>query len=267
MRVFEQFVDGASSIAVTDIADGRRFPVTSTYRFIENLVTLRYLEPDLVAGRFRPGPQMIRLGLNIVQNLDLRRLALPTMESLAAATGESVTLSVLQGDRGICIAAIASSQRLRASRDVGEVFPLHAGASARVLLAYSPDPEALIRRMKLEKFTAATPTNQAAVAREIPEVRRVGYAISDGEVAGGTVGIAAAVFDHLERMVGALGLMAVKSRVTNEKMHEFVGLLRAGAQELSERLSTTAAPPAQAKDVPARHRRPKSTTQRVSRYG
>jgi DNA-binding IclR family transcriptional regulator len=71
----------------------------------------------------------------------------------------------------------------------------------------------------LPVLTGSTVTDPAALAEELAEARRSGYAVEDGEAAIGDAGIAAPVFDR-DGVVGAIGLIGPVERLLAEETRD-----------------------------------------------
>src|SRR4029079_1348621 len=77
------------------------------------------------------------------------------LQELATAAGETALLTVSEEHIGasLCIDRVETSPPLRLSVDVGRLTPLHAGASAKVLLAYlRPDDIEQVLSRPLERL-------------------------------------------------------------------------------------------------------------------
>ena len=153
------------------------------------------------------GPGIKRLAQAVPQGFDLVTLARPTLESLAAELQLSVKLSMLdQGEALVVLSAVAPTA-YTVSTQVGRRFPLHAGASSKVLAAYM-DPVALSDALpaRLERHTSKTITRKSLLKAELLEVRKAGYATDQSEYANGVEAIAAPVFGPGGKCVAALSV-------------------------------------------------------------
>lgn len=83
--------------------------------------------------RWALGPTLARLGALAVAGPSLAVTALPALEALRDATGESVQLYVRQGAQRLCVVALESPHSLRTIVAVGAVLPLAQGSAGRVL--------------------------------------------------------------------------------------------------------------------------------------
>ena len=108
-------------------------------------------------GMFRLGPKLlIGTGANVTSE-QLIRHADPVLRRLVASTGETAIVVRRVGLASVCMHAIETTSPLRATYQTGAMSPLHAGAPARVLLAFAP-PEVLdeVLAIELEQVTEAT---------------------------------------------------------------------------------------------------------------
>ncbi|WP_322860221.1 IclR family transcriptional regulator [Mycobacterium europaeum] len=137
-------------------------------------------------GGYRLGPEIARMAntvrLGIVMDVH------PFMEELSRELGETVDLSILDGDRATFVDQVVSPHRLRAISAVGESFPLHCCANGKALLAGLP-PEQLPSR--LARLTPNTITSPAALRAELERVRAEGVAYDREEQTEGICAVGA----------------------------------------------------------------------------
>jgi len=97
----------------------------------------------------------------------------------------------------------------------GQSMPLHAAASARVILAYR-DPamvESLLSTQPRPSFTPATVREINQVIDHLDEIRATGYDVCDSELDEGVWAVAAPVYDRHGSVEYGLTLAAAKPRV------------------------------------------------------
>lgn len=241
IAVLRAFDRGETALSVQEISRRARIPLTSTYRFVDQLASERFLEAEGASGRFRLGPEILRLGLAARGGLDLRRIALPILERLAKTSGESVSLGVRSGDGAICVLAVESEHPVRLAVKAGEVLPLYAGTSGRVLLAFADraEQERILRSTRLGRLASRTPTSRRWIRERLRLVRARGHEVTESEIHEGARGISAPVFDASGKAIAALTLSGVTFRMSDARVRELIPLVVQAAKELSERVANS----------------------------
>ena len=84
-------------------------------------------------GRFDLGPELASLGRVAAQRFPLADIALPVIERLRDATGESAQLFVREGMARRCVLSLQSPHALRWIVPEGVLFPLDVGSAGRAL--------------------------------------------------------------------------------------------------------------------------------------
>ena len=163
------------------------------------------------------GPSLMMLGKVYERSNNLISLALPIMKDLALLTGESVKFFVIENKKRVCLVRELGQSRLHYAIREGEELPLLAGAGGKVLLAYSSKGfcDEVIEQ-GLERVTPATIVKREQLLEELDIIRRQGYALSNGELVYEVGGIAAPVFKHDGKVVGALTVAGPIQRFTAE---------------------------------------------------
>jgi len=213
-------------------------PKTTIIRLVNALAKHNYLERDRVTKKYRLGTKLLYLGSIVQRRLKVREVALPVMKEIRDRSGEAVYLNVIDNDERMCVEYVESNQELQRVVFVGQRSPLYAGASAKVLLAYWPEEkrEEFLSKVKLESLTSSTITNQGELLAELVKIRDQGYALSNSELIAGVFSICAPVFNHEGTVVASLALGLPAVRADEQKIPDFIALVKTGADEISRRL-------------------------------
>jgi DNA-binding IclR family transcriptional regulator len=131
---------------------------------------------------------------------------------------------------------------VRISYERGSTLPINAGASALVLLAWSPPDEArqVLENTQLRAFTPATLTDVDTIMERLDRIREDGYSISRAELDPDVVGIAAPIRDEAGRVVAAVSVAALASRVSRQQEPEIIRRVQDAAREIGDRLAVVA---------------------------
>ena len=152
--------------------------------------------------------------------LDYADLALPHLQDLAEALGEATGMAVLDGLEVRHAIRVSSKRLVAANIPPGALFPAHATAMGKVLLAELDT--GLVRdlavRYPLVRFTPTTVTSMEELLGQLREVARQGYAVSDAEWDPGLRSVAAPVRKQDGRVVAAVCALSVQSSMTVRDM-------------------------------------------------
>jgi IclR family transcriptional regulator, acetate operon repressor len=228
----------APTLGIREIAGKLKSPPSTIYRFVRTLQAKGVLHQDLTTKKYTLGPQLLSLAFSVLGRLDIRAIALPHMRELAAASGETVQLMVRRDYTSVCVEVIESAEGLRVSPPPGRCLPLHAGALAKVILAFlSPaEIDTYLSFGEPQAFTSKTITDRDALRAELARIRALGYAISSEEVYAGAAGVAAPIFNRTGEVIASLGVSGPLSRLSDHKAEALAPAVRQYAQLVSNAL-------------------------------
>lgn len=233
--VLSLFTEDRPVVTASEVAAALGMSRSTTYRYLQSLRAAGLLEDDETGRGLRLGPRVLQLAAIARVSWSLGAAALPVMRRLAASSGETVILTRSAGSHVVCIEEVRSAHPIRLSYERGSVLPFHAGASAKVLLAWLPpeQQEALVGGGPLKGFTASTVTSPAALQADLGRIRTDGYAVSRGEVDAGVLGVAAPIFRSSGEVAAGLSLVAPQYRVAEHQIERLTKLVREAAAELT----------------------------------
>jgi DNA-binding IclR family transcriptional regulator len=192
LQVLLQFRSQAEGLTVTDIATRLGLHRSTASRLVSTMEARGFLERDRVGNLLRLGPEVARIGRIALAGRELATVATPVLSGLAAETGETVTLAVPMDGQVMTVAQADGSYFVSSGKWVGVRTPLHCAADGKVLLAFEG---ARANSARLTRRTKRTIIDRKALARELDAVRRRGFAIAEGELEEGLVGVAVPVWE------------------------------------------------------------------------
>ena len=218
-----------------DLLAATRMPRSSLYRFLALLEARGFLRRAPLTGEWGAGMLLYRLGNSAVWIQELRQAARSLMPSLAATTGESVYLYARDGANRVCVEAIESTRGpIRHAVKPGSVFPLHQGASGKVILAFLREAErAELLAVTTSRLAPGGAARRRALPAEIVRIRQQGYASSENELAAGAWGLAVPILDRAGDCVASLAIAGPLTRFERSRVRQYVRLLRAAAGALA----------------------------------
>lgn len=233
-------------MGVTDLAKKLGLGKSSVYRLLATLARRGYVEKGPHSDRYRLSYRLFLVGSAAADRFSLREAAHPVMERLAAETGETVNLGVLDGTRVVNLHKVESRHFLRMHMKVGGGVPAHATALGKALLV-GLQPAELARRLRgrrLERLTPRTIGDRRSLAGALARIRKQGFAIDNEECSLGLRCLAAPILDHRGTVAAALSISGPTHRLPDPVLSRLAERVRTAAREISHRLGYSTEPPA-----------------------
>jgi len=237
MAVLDLFNFVRRDLGVIEAAQLLGRPKSTTSRWLSAMEEAGFLVRDEQTSRYRISMRLAALGEVARQTTTIQREARPVLEWLAAVTGETSNLAVLDGSVAVNVEGAVSPRPIMHVGWVGRRIPLHASASGKALLAWrSEDDVRRIMPQPLERFTPNTITDLEEFLVDLAATRERGYSMTWGELESDMVAAGAPVRDHTGAIVGAVTISAPISRVNRDNMPGLAAHVVRAANDLSTRL-------------------------------
>jgi DNA-binding IclR family transcriptional regulator len=236
LQILESFEDEVEARGVSELATRLGVHRSTASRLVATLEGRGFLERVPGSEVVRLGPRLGKLGLLASRHRDLTEVAGRPMESLAKRTGETVTLAIRDGDETITIRQVDARYVVGVQSWVGRRAPLHCTSDGKVLLAYG---NGAVSAGPLPPLTAHTIVTKAALARQLAEIRRRGWASALEEFEKGLHGVAAPVLDSAGRCRAALSLSGPVYRIPANALPELAEDCARAADQIGSLLVPT----------------------------
>ena len=207
---------------------------TSTaFRILAALAEVGLVERD-TAGGYILGRALLRLASRVPHDVDIRQEALDIMEELRDEVGETVNLTVREGDAVIYIERVTPQRMMRVEQVVGSRAPLHVTAVGKLMLGElgAEFTRGYAERTGLPAYTRHTLATLEALRNEVERDLAAGFAYDDEEAEEGVGCIGVLIHDANDTIVAGLSISAPIER----RRDDWVPLLKAAGRRISERL-------------------------------
>ncbi|GLW51898.1 IclR family transcriptional regulator [Streptomyces sp. NBRC 14336] len=223
---------------VSEVAGEIDVHKSTAFRLLGALETRGLVEQAGERGKYRLGFGIVRLAGAVTGRIDITQQGRPVCERLAEELGETVNIAVMQEHYAINLYQVRGPGAITAHNWVGQLTPLHATSSGKILLAHMPGKEraALLGAAGLKKVTPHTITAKSKLEKNLAEARERGYAYTLEELEIGLHAMAAPVRNRDGQVIAALSASGPGYRLTEERLHELSPTLLQGAQEISHRM-------------------------------
>jgi DNA-binding IclR family transcriptional regulator len=222
LDVLETLRESHSGLALADLARALGLPKPTAHRIVATLETRGYLSRDL-SGRYRMSRKFFELDTVESDEQILTRAAMPIMQKLLDSCKETLNLGVLDAGEVVVISTIESPQGIRMASKVGNRRHMHSTALGKILLSALPekDIQRLVRLKRLPRLTPHTIVTEQALAAELTQVRKQGFALDNEENEPGGRCIAAPICGG-GRVLAALSISAPIFRMDLMRAHSLV---------------------------------------------
>jgi IclR family pca regulon transcriptional regulator len=236
MAVLESFDTERQRLNATQAAERAGLTRAAARRHLLTLAHLGYLDTD--GSHYWLSAKVLRFSGSYLASARLPRLLQPTLNRLAALTGESFYAVVVDGDEVVIVARSASigGQRLMAyGLHLGARLPVHATSTGRVLLAAQPRAAftAWLKGRELPRLTPLTTVDHKAFRAIVAQVRTDDFSIAGEEHELGVHALAVPLRNMQGKTVAALNVVASPERLEPAVMrNDLLPLLLDAAREL-----------------------------------
>ncbi|WP_178024397.1 IclR family transcriptional regulator [uncultured Paenibacillus sp.] len=238
LMILDLFDEHTTELKITEISGRMELHKSTVHSLLKTLQEYAYIDQNQENGKYRLGLKLAERGNLVISNIDIRKAAHQYLVDLAAKTGQTVHLGILDGREGVYIDKVDGEQSIIRYSRIGRRLPLHSTAIGKVLLAYQEPHEMtrLLQGYPYQQQTASTITNEAVLRKEIEKIQQQGYAIDHQENEQGVQCAAVPIFKGKGKVLAAISISTLISRVSDEELAIFIDILQASCQKLSELL-------------------------------
>lgn len=223
-------------VRVVDAAEQLGIARSTAHRLLMTLRDNGFATQEHANSAYRMGPVVTEIGLAAIRHMDLRGSARPMLEEVRERTGETVSLSVLEGQYVRFVDGLEGTQLVRVGERTGYVLPASSTAGGKAILAALPvdDLERRFPSSALPTLTPSSPARRSDLQRELDQARELGYAVNNGESESAVSAVGVAIRDRAGLPVGAIAIVFPTSRWDRAAIEEW-GRVLLGARDNIER--------------------------------
>lgn len=217
--------------------------MTSTYRYINTLVEMGYLDKDAKTKEIRPSINCLLMCVNLMQATDNLRMIKEVVDRIHSRHNISIDVAFAVNDTLVRIYHREAKETLTYSLPEFTRDCLHNTALGKAFLSSLADDEIpqKIQSLDLVKKTSKTIVDQDVLLRQIQQSKENGYAMQEEEYLQGVLAIAAPLIDPISgKGVGAVSFdFSVFEHTTDSIKKGYSDLIRDTAERLSKLLLST----------------------------
>jgi DNA-binding IclR family transcriptional regulator len=240
-RLLSAMVNAGGAAMLRDLAQAADMAPAQAHAYLRSFQNVGLVEQDRDTGLYGLGAFALQLGMTRLRTFDPLRMAGQTAVALSSELGLMVAVLVW-GTYGPTVVQVQEgSDQLHVNVRAGTVFTLTGTASGAVFTAFMKGAAVkslLQRELKLGSRTQriGTPARPDAVAAVVNDVRKLGYATTEGRPVPGVNAISAPVFDRTGQIQCAITLIGPTAALPLDGDDKLAARLLDATHDLSRQL-------------------------------
>jgi DNA-binding IclR family transcriptional regulator len=222
-------------VGLDELSDSVGLTRSTTHRLASVLVKHRYLKFLRGAG-YSLGPRLIDLGYRASQQANLARIAREHIEQLAARTGDTVHLGVLDGSTALYIDKIQGTRRVEISSRIGERQPLRSTGLGKALILDSDEKQWREYYAYEARLGHSYGVDLPLWLRRMHDYAKEGYAFDLEENEDRIRCVAAPVRDVTGDIVGSISVSSAAQYMDDKRLFELTFEVKGTADLISREL-------------------------------
>ena len=225
-QIIELLASRPQGMLVSEMAVALGRSLGELFRIVVVMEEARYLEKSPVDDRYRVTYKFLDIAYRATPARQLTAAALPEMQALALAVGQSCHLVVIEGAAGLVIAREENPGTRGFALRMGASIDIVASCSGKVLLAFAA-PAQLGRIIDRIERMRGSPVNSPRLTSDLDRVRTQGFEVRESPITRGVTDISYPVFGFGGECMAALTIPFLETIdgsqvVTIEKAREIL---------------------------------------------
>ena len=240
LQVIQAFSQDQQALTISDVSKITGLSRPTARRILLTLEHLGFAESK--NNVFSLTARTLSLGYAYLSSNNIWSIAHPFMRDFVNQTGESCSISILDGTHIIYVARVSTKRIMSINLDVGSRLPAYATSMGHVLLANLPKEELkkYLEEIELAKYTNKTIINKIELLRILEDVYENGWGGVDQQLEEGLRSIAVPIRNANGKVIAAINCSAHAGRVTQEvQLEKFLPLLQISAEKISSAINAT----------------------------
>jgi len=238
LRVLEHLARATGPVPLGEIAETCGISKSNAHRLLHTLSACGYVHHDPSTHNYQVTLRMWDMGSHVYDRMELRTLAAPHLEWLAANSEETVHLAVLDNYETLYLDTIDGIHAVRTYVKPGDRAPAYATASGKAMLAYQPEETVKTAAARIERRTEKTVADLEELKTHLARIRETGYSITFGEWREGVAAVSRPIRDAGGRVLAAIGVAGPVDRAGRTGMDSLQAAVKRAADSIEQALAT-----------------------------
>ena len=238
LDILSLFGSQTPELGITDIAKALNLHKSTAAGLVYTLQSNGYIAQNPENRRYHLGLQLVERAGVLLDQFEIRKIAMPELEHLRDWSSESVNLAILEENQIIYIERLLTDKSLGFRNHIGKRAWPHSTALGKAILSHLPPTQArsILQSYPLAAMTPNTITDINQLLAQFEDFRRQGYAIEREENEIGGLCISAPIHNHTAQPVAAVSVSFPLSRLDEAMISTYGSMVKAVVQRISEKL-------------------------------
>lgn len=238
LKILMILKDNPNGLGVTELASELNIAKSTAHRLLQSLLLEKFVKVDEARGKYQLGLGLMELGNEVMDSLDIRKIAKDHLKELVDKIDETAHLGIYDDGEVVYIDKIENSSLLRMYSQIGRRAPIHCTGIGKAMLAFLPNEEVewIVSNKGLPSFTEHTIISTDYLTKEIKQIRSRGYSIDNQEHELGIRCVAAPILNVHGEVVAGISVAGPETRMTYEKLDICAKEVKLRAQRISNEL-------------------------------
>jgi DNA-binding IclR family transcriptional regulator len=258
LSVLDLLADSGEDIGVREVARRLSLAPSIAQRLLATLAASGYVEHSPEGQKYRVGYRAFQVGRSFLARTDLRGASLPELRAMAERDKVNAYLGVRRDRSIVYVEALQSTGPIAITSSPGSRGALHSTAFGKALLAELDDDEVrdILGPPPYRALTGKTKTTLTEILKDLKDVRRLGYAVSDQENLANVFAVGAVIRDATGQAIAAISGAVPRNQLQGASRDKLCGIVTGAADRISRRLGAAPSHATPSNVVPSRGKTP-----------
>ena len=213
-------------------------PKSTLSKTLHTLEVEELIRKESESNKYQLGNRLIELGSAARSSLEIRNICRPFMNKLHEALDLTVHLGIIAHGEVLPIESIESGNwywhHFKYPVSVGISAPIYATGAGKAILAFLQKEEIEeILSQKLISFTKSTKSDKEELLKDLENIRKLGYAVSNAEHDEMIRSIAAPIFNSDGKVIASLSVLGLAQKINQSRTKEISKEVVSATKEIS----------------------------------
>lgn len=234
-QIISCFSNEEPVLGIGTIAEKLGMHVSTAHHIVTTLCDEGVLMKDN-KKKYRLGWRVLEWNNHVMFQQDVYEKAMPIVKELILRFKGTVHIAMFDKGTVVFVLRVSSEESTPIQTYIGSRKPAYATSSGKILLAYNSVylQETINRGLSYEGPNTITDINQ--LKKELSEIRKKGYSISNSENSDDMYGVAAPIFSYSGEIIAAVNLVGPPSYMQGSNRDMIIRSLKSTAQSISKEL-------------------------------